>query len=847
MIALIDFMSTMKILPTFLLTSALVTVLTSCPAPTSTPEPVPATTADLSITVTGVPNAPVKVINSAGEVKFNDTVTGSKTLSALPKDKYTVTGAGVANFVAPAPVTADLSAGNGSATLNYTAQAGQALALDKIQGTLSDPLAKGNRLGVFLSNSILASGVIGNDGSVIVPLAAPPASELSSFLPSAGSVCSYSGTGSGSGGKVFFASDLAIYNTQGDVFGEVTEVPVGKTAALLSHVYADKAQAYQGTIACTSPTATYAYQLNIQLAAGWNALIQENLSDTSATLTTAPAATRVQLDFKKLPGAVNIFLDSPAISLRSGESVSVNATLYQLGGVTGKLDLTTDVPGVTVEPASVTLPALGTQSARPTSIFERLVPAAHSLRLLNIGTQSLKTVLTFKAAADASSFSGTMNVVASQGGKPLGQVGVGLSLVAPGVTASIVGANGVTELAQNETAVVPIQVESFNGFSGPVTIGLSGLPAGVSAVPQTVQVVPTATTTASLQLSAAVTATLGNTSIQLTANKPISASSVIGTTLLVLPARTRVDGAITGIYPATTGVWVVGQSTFGGSNQNLPIYYYPVTRYVNGVAQVSIKIEGNVSFASSLSGDLIAVVSNYDSNLGKSSYVTRKIHDDGTYQDVPVVQNFSVSPRKFVSDAQNRLLFIDIDANTYAGLMKRINSDGSVVTIDNKHVYASYANIQTSNDKKFIIAKSKNISGSSFVVNIDPATDVVTELNSGVIDSYTFSVGNNGDVYGTVASNLQKYNSDGTTTTFNFVPAAEMIGFDQKNPNILWVSRYDGVSKINTDTHQGIDTLINGNVDDRHSARLLNGGIVTTYSVYDGNSGKYTSYFSELK
>ncbi|WP_310583234.1 hypothetical protein [Deinococcus sp.] len=104
---------------------------------------------NLGITVMGATGASVRVLNAAGEIKFNDTVTGSKTLSALPKGKYTVTGGAVANFTAPAAQTADLSAGNGTVTLGYTSAAGQALALDKIQGTLSDPLAPGNTLNVF--------------------------------------------------------------------------------------------------------------------------------------------------------------------------------------------------------------------------------------------------------------------------------------------------------------------------------------------------------------------------------------------------------------------------------------------------------------------------------------------------------------------------------------------------------------------------------------------------------------------------------------------------------------------------------------------------------------------------
>ena len=112
----------MKILQTFFLAAATTVFLAACnsPTPPVVIEPhvvVEQTAFNLGITVSGAAGAPVRVLNAAGEIKFNDTVTGSKTLSALPKGKYTVTGGAVANFTAPAVQTADLSAGNGSVTL----------------------------------------------------------------------------------------------------------------------------------------------------------------------------------------------------------------------------------------------------------------------------------------------------------------------------------------------------------------------------------------------------------------------------------------------------------------------------------------------------------------------------------------------------------------------------------------------------------------------------------------------------------------------------------------------------------------------------------------------------------
>ena len=104
-------MSHIKTPQMFFLSLATGVLLAACnpSAPPGPPVVAEQPTYDLGITVTGVAGAPVKVLNAAGEIKFDATVTGSKTLSALPKGKYTVTGGAVANFAAPATQTADLS------------------------------------------------------------------------------------------------------------------------------------------------------------------------------------------------------------------------------------------------------------------------------------------------------------------------------------------------------------------------------------------------------------------------------------------------------------------------------------------------------------------------------------------------------------------------------------------------------------------------------------------------------------------------------------------------------------------------------------------------------------------
>ena len=453
-------MSLMKILQTFFLSAAITVFLVACNGPVSPvviepPVVVEQTAFNLGITVMGATGASVRVLNAAGEIKFNDTVTGSKTLSALPKGKYTVTGGAVANFTAPAAQTADLSAGNDSVTLTYTAAAGQALALDKIQGTLSDPLARGNKIGVFLANSVLTSVLVGSDGSVSLPLTTPPASELFPFLPPAGSNCTYTGTGSANTGKTFFASDLAVYSPQGDVIGAVIETPVGGSGtSTLIHVYADSAQTYKGTVKCVTPSSTFSYRIDLQMVAGWNALISDGTASSDFTFVTAPAGTRVQLNLDKLAASVDIVLATPSLTLTAGQSVTTNATIYQVGGLSGKIDLSTDVAGVSVEPASVTLPVLGTQSVRGQSLFDILALTSHGLRPLKVGAQRVNTVMTFKASADAKGFTGTMTLLAKQNSQVVGQTNVGLSLTAPAVSVNF----------QNNQFVISLALEKVPPF-----------------------------------------------------------------------------------------------------------------------------------------------------------------------------------------------------------------------------------------------------------------------------------------------------------------------------------------------------------------------------------------------
>jgi len=732
----------MKIFPLSLTSAALAAALTACGG--STPPPAVVNTSDLNITVTGVNSAPVKVTNAAGDVKFNDTVTGSKTITALPKDKYTVTGAAIANFVAPAPVTADLSSGNGSATLTYTPLTGQVLALDKVQGTFGDPLAKGGVLGVFLSQSILTSANVSADGSVTLPLTTPPASELYSFLPPAGSNCSYTGTGAGNTGKIYDA-DLGLFSSQGDYLGDVLEVPQGSSTAVLLHTYANSAQTYQGTITCANPSVRYV--LNLQMATGWNALILDGDSNGNYTMTSAPADTRVRLELKKATAAVSMSLDTPSLTIKAGESVTANATFYQDGGISGKIDLSTDVPGLTIEPASVTLPALGTQNVKTRSLMDRVAITAQGPRPLKVGTQKLTTVLTFKAAADASSFNGSMNLIAKQGNSTVGKLPVALSLIVPSISAALPSGSSVT-VERYQSVPLTIQITGQGFYKGAVQLALTGLPTGMTATTATVTFTGNTYTeqqSAQIVLTASGNAAVGSQNAQLT---------VTGggkTTTSALTVQVPTPAYAISFPTSNSGYLYQGQSkSIDFTLQSVRGFSGPVTLKVQGLPQgvlaepVTVQTPPNQK----INGTFI-LQANSASTLGRTLISLSGVDMIESSSSTPieirpaVLSTLNNEPVKVTPAHDGFWMIGDAQAGIAQGQyvlpVKRINASGTILNTK-LNIDSSSVNVLSSPEGDLILignSKVFRMNDDGTTVSFSPFSQVLFSLSSSpaVVDS----------------------------------------------------------------------------------------------------------------
>ncbi|ULH15027.1 hypothetical protein MF271_13820 [Deinococcus sp. KNUC1210] len=709
---------------------------------------------------------------------------------------------------------------------------GAPLVLDHIQGTISDTLAAGLKMGVFLQNSVLTSATIGGSGAVDLPLTVPPASEQFSFLPASGSNCTYNGLGAATG-TVFGTSDVVVYTSKADVLGTVIEQPVGQPAtAELLHIYANTPQSYQGTVTCNgSSTAT---KVNVQFAAGWNAIIFDHDANGNVTIISAPTDTRVQLSLKRLTSSVAISLDTSSLSLQAGQSTTANAVILQGGGISGTLDLSTDVPGLTVTPASVSLPALNAQSVRSQPLLEALGNGARGVGPLDVAAQRLSTQLTFTASADAVGYNGTMNLIAKQGGVEVGRQALNLSLVAPGVSASF--ANGSyygVSIGQGESIAIPVAVTSMNNYSGAVTVTLSGLPTGVSAATQVIQIMPNTTITVKIALSASSSAQVGTSQINILTTPSNLATYVSPLPLNILPARTNVGTSSGTLFAAKQGVWLTGESNY---NAQLGMTVQTLSRYDGGVLKATHLLPSSSNLVIGRTGVLMALSTSYAGNSLYTNTV-RSIQDDGSYQDVSFVSSIPF-PQYYYSSRPLADLNGDIWYLDSGSLKKFTASSREITTINGITNLSFYSNLQLSQDGSTIYLYSGGPSTPA-AFKVDVATGAVssaTYLSYGQLDS-------KGVVWGISNGKLAKMSTDGTLVAYNTIDVSALIGFDFKNPSVLWARSSNGIVKIDVSASP-IPTFVLASPSSFQDATLsIMGGLDYIYSDY---SNGYTYYLSHV-
>jgi len=466
---------------------------------------------------------------------------------------------------------------------------------------------------------------------------------------------------------------------------------------------------------------------------------------------------------RNTPGVSASVADTSTIVLHPGERVTRNVKFLQLGGYSGTVRLSTTVPGVTVEPSTVNLASLGTQGLR---------------------AQSLSTAITFVAAADAPdhpSFLSSDALVLKDGNDaPLGQMPLLLQVLTPSVDVSSNSTYSPVNVAPGEAGSVTLSLYSVNGLSGPVTVGASGLPTGVTVLPQTVQVTPGGPTTVTLPLQVAADAMVSTSKVTFTFTVPVTQyAQRTSFTLNVLPKRTALP-VNNGVYPAANGLWVRTSSPYSGT-QTLTF-----TRYVNGVAAASFTLDTIQDYRiiwtvlSAPSGDLIAYG-------GPDGQRLRTYHDDGSMQETVYAESLTAASGPVI-DAQGRFWY----AQNPAGSLVHTNPDGTVTVVDATRDYRSLT-WTVSTDGGRIVASQ--YTGSAYL--IDTAADSVTPVG-GNYGRYGAVYANDGTGWFWDYGTLRQALPDGSTRTpvITLPYIDTLIGFDAVQPGVLWAKTSNTVVRI---------------------------------------------------
>ncbi len=439
----------------------------------------------LTVNVAGIPSAPVKIVNTTSQaIVFEGALAGSKTFSDIAAgDVLSIQGNEVNGYIEPALQRVTLD-GNKNVTLDYkaTSQAGAAWRNTSIDGQVTgtdlqlNAAYLGSNNDAFYGKTTLSNNVVAFDLSALIP---GQRELLSNYY---GNGCN--GDNSDSSANVYVSAGLTTYSPQGDLLGYIQEkIVAGPSAtlpgAILGRMYADRPFTFKGK--CTYGDGfgtTYTDDIDIKVTKGWNTLV---FSQTGTAFVTRNAATtdRIEMTFASIAPHVSVNLDQTQLTFTDNETVTVNATLIQVGNYSGTVNLNTNLPGLTVEPATLTLnplPKLTTQTVM-----------SHTPHLASLGLrpQMLNTKLTFKYSGPDNLYSQHFFLsLTDPSGQQVGQGYGTITVYHPGISLSVYPPE--LELAPNTTRSISASLTSVGNFSGDVTLSVSGLPAGVTAADKTV-------------------------------------------------------------------------------------------------------------------------------------------------------------------------------------------------------------------------------------------------------------------------------------------------------------------------------------------------------------------------
>ncbi|GGR76657.1 hypothetical protein GCM10008959_41640 [Deinococcus seoulensis] len=365
----------------------------------------------------------------------------------------------------------------------------------------------------YTSTYVRARFVYNDTSADMTPGAIPSSGTVNSKLPDltpAKSLldgCTLSSGFQGTGAKYDLAA-FQVFSNQGDLLGRIFENAAASDSGYL-HIYASSAATLKGVASCTARSETLNFDAT--MTAGWN-LLQGTVDPTTnaVRIVNAPAGAQASLDFVKYQDHVLIVpVNKTDLRLKRGDSVNVPVRIFQDGGVSGRIRLTSNVYGLDVTPTEIDLPAnVGKQSVTAKRLSTQLSGTA-------LQAQRVDTSLTLTASSNGAAFDGDLIIQATKAGMDVGGGKIGrLALAVPQL-----GLEAPTKVApQNMSTEWPVYVYT-NEYTGDVRVSVSGLPAGLSVAPKTVSVTPNQSVTVKFTIQPTTTVPVGTYTVTVNAEQ----------------------------------------------------------------------------------------------------------------------------------------------------------------------------------------------------------------------------------------------------------------------------------------------------------------------------------------
>ena len=340
---------------------------------------------------------------------------------------------------------------------------------------------------------------------------------------------------------------LAAYSSAGDRIGNVLELATAGTSvtpnsSYVLRVYAVTATRFKGSCTSTSDGKTETDTLDITLKEGWNTLL---VTPTTSGVNLTNAASDLQTVLRLDVATPHVVVDlKPSTLTLTGESVKAQAEFIQVGNYHGPVTVSTDLPGLTVEPLSLNLPELPRLSGQ------------------KLAAQSYQTELTFRYSGPEKQLDRPFTLlVRNPAGEVVGRGQGRLNVQRPSVWLTLVDVPTSLPLTLHRGEETTVRVAASGAVTTPVTVSLAGLPAGVSADPVTFTLTG-GYGVATLTLRASADATLGEATVRATSPDSGGAMGPVSFLLSVAPERLALgEGSILSLTRSASGdLWGSGPS-----------------------------------------------------------------------------------------------------------------------------------------------------------------------------------------------------------------------------------------------------------------------------------------------